>query len=106
MRAIRTPRQAKKPHLTTHILDVMHPFGLHISQPDCHSLASLPGVFIVTCDEDSGHLEIKYDLDKIHLDDIEEHLTGLGYLPKGDLYHRVRNGLAHFVEMNESIIHP
>jgi len=89
------------PHMTRHTLDVSHPLGRHISRSDCHSITELPGVDVLTCDMDNGHLEVTYDLNQLHLDDIEQHLLKFGYIRKRDWFHQVRNDLAHFFEKNE-----
>jgi hypothetical protein len=89
------------PHITTHSVDVFHPFDAHLTRGEIHNLSEVEGIYSVSCDPDSGHVEVTYDLQLIHLDDIEDKLMEFGYILKRDLFHRIRNGLAHFVETNE-----
>jgi hypothetical protein len=92
----------RKHHLTRHSLDVVHPMGQRLSQQECRSITNLPGIDTLICDLERGHMEITYDLDEIHLQDIEQYLVTLGYIRKRDLFHQIRNNLAHFFEKNES----
>jgi hypothetical protein len=101
MKNPRHPQAKHTPCITKHAVDVFHPFDAHLTREDVHQLSEVSGIYGVTCDHDSGHVEVIYDLQIIHLDDIEERLMELGYLRKRDLFHRIRNGLAHFVETNE-----
>jgi|SaaInl7_135m_RNA_FD_contig_31_1214346_length_1963_multi_8_in_0_out_0_3 hypothetical protein len=95
------PKPKHVPYMTTHTVDVFHPFGAHLTQGEVHSLSETPGITSVMCDPDSGHVDVTYDLQLIHLDDIEQRLLELGYIRKTDLYHRIKNGMAHFIEKNE-----
>jgi|SaaInl7_150m_RNA_FD_contig_21_186508_length_456_multi_26_in_0_out_0_1 hypothetical protein len=90
-----------KQHLIRHSLDVVSPKGRHLSREDCHSITDLPGVDTLICDMDKGHLELTYNLERLRLHHVEEHLLKLGYIRKMDLFHQVRNDLAHFFEDNE-----
>ena len=98
MHSNRLPFKKGTPHLTTHTLDVVHPFGFPLSLTQRRELTNLTGVHRLTCDLESGHLEVTYNLDKIHLESIENYMLVLGYIRKGGLAYRVRNHLAHFAE--------
>jgi hypothetical protein len=101
MNTAQNSRRKTKPRITRHTLDVTHPLGRRLSNEECHSITELPGINTLTCDIDRGHLEITYDLNRLHLDNIEHHLLKLGYIRKRDLFHKIRNDLAHFFEKNE-----
>jgi hypothetical protein len=101
MNVTKIPKRKTKQHLTRHSLDVVSPKGKHLTQDDCRSITDLPGVDTVLCDMDKGHLDLTYNLEQLHLHHIEEHLLKLGYIRKLDLFHQVRNDLAHFFEKNE-----
>ena len=101
MKTTHIPPVNRSPHMVTHVLDVVHPLGHHLSRIERNDIMDMPGIQMIICNVDSGHIEVTYDLKMIHLDSIEEHLLELGYMRKGDPFHRIRNGLAHFVERNE-----
>jgi hypothetical protein len=96
-----SPGRKLKPHITRHTLEIMHPLGHTLSQADRQSLAELPGIDFIIYDPESGHLDITYDLNQIHLDDIETHLMDEGYLCKEDLINHLRHAMAHFLERSE-----
>ena len=50
------------PHMTTHSVDVFHPFDAHLSRGEVHNLSEVAGISSVACDPDNGHVEVTYDL--------------------------------------------
>jgi hypothetical protein len=101
MHITQSSHRRNRPHMTRHALDVVSPLGEHLKRSDCQSIITLPGIDTLICDMDSGHMDITYDLNMVHLDVIEDHLMRLGYVRKRDIFHQLRNDLAHFFERNE-----
>ncbi len=48
-----------------------------------------------------GHVYVEYDLMKITINEIEDHLVELGYILSNSYWDRFKSGWRHFAEQNE-----
>lgn len=63
-------------------------------------LASLPGLKRVHYQQ-NGTIELRYDLRRVRLEEVEKAIEGIGISLSDGLWSRMKRGLIHYSEQNE-----